>query len=352
LSKRLSYEHSNLTGEPFVEVTRGGTVESIHHVAACALDARRNVIFALGAIDVPVFLRSSAKPFIAAAALAAGARERFGLEPREIAVMAASHTGQKFHIGAVRSILQKIGLNEQALQCGVHAPYNAIAAAELAREGVESSAIHNNCSGKHAGILALCKTIGSDPATYMELGNRAQQQILAFCARLSGERAQDFPIGIDGCGIPVYATSLRNASLAFMRFATLEGLEDADAAALKAVRDAMVAHPEYVSGTGEFDTRFMQAGAGEVACKSGAEGVHGIALIGPGVGLTIKVLDGASRGRAPAVLGILRRLGLLSGAALTDLADFERPIVYNRAGRAVGEIRASSTIAVEKASTR
>lgn len=326
-------------------------VESFHHVAACAIDAEHKVIFSAGDIDAPVFLRSTAKPFIAATAIAAGARERFGLEPREIAVMAASHTGQAFHVEAVRSILAKIGMSESALQCGAHEPYNAQAAQQLREAGVTPGAVHNNCSGKHAGILALCKLIGADPATYLEVANPAQRRILELCARMSDQRVEDFALGVDGCGIPVYATPLRNAALSFMRLATLSGIEERDANALRLVRDAMIAHPEYVSGTGEFDTRLMTAGAGSVVCKGGAEGVHGSAFISRGVGLVCKVLDGASRGRAPAVLNALRQLGLLEERALTKLADLERPIVYNRAGRAVGEVRAASTVAIEKAST-
>jgi L-asparaginase II len=327
-------------------------VESIHHIAACVMDSTRSVTFSLGDIDAPVYLRSTAKPFIAAAAIAAGVRERFGLEPREIAVMAASHAGQPFHVDAVRSILQKIGLDESFLQCGVHAPYNAQAAQALEAAHVAPSAVHNNCSGKHSGILALCKVLGSDPRTYMELDNLAQQRILEMCGRMSGQDVDQFALGVDGCGIPVYATPLRNAALSFMRLATLDGIDERDAAALHIVRNAMVENPEYVSGTGEFDARLMQAGDGAIACKAGAEGVHGTAIINAGAGMALKVVDGASRGRAPAVLSILRRQGLLSEPALTKLADLERPIVYNRAGRVVGEVRAAGTFAVSKASTR
>lgn len=338
--------------EPYVEVTRGDLVESVHAIAACASDARGNVLCAIGDIDSPIFLRSTAKPFIAAAALAAGAAEQFGLEQREIAVMAASHAGQPFHVEAVRSILRKIGMDESALQCGAHAPYNAQAAHDLEAAGVQPSALHNNCSGKHSGILALCKIIGADPATYLEPSNPAQQRILEMCARMSDQRVEDFPLGVDGCGIPVYATPLRNAALSFARLASLEGIGESDARALRVVRDAMVAYPEYVSGTGEFDARLMEAAAGTLACKAGAEGVHGAALIDAGVGLVVKVGDGAARGRGPAVLSILRALELLPEAALTKLADLERPIVYNRAGRAVGEVRAARIFAIEKASTR
>lgn len=329
-----------------VEVTRGGTVESFHHVAACAIDAEQRILFSAGDIEAPVFLRSTAKPFIAAAAIAAGARERFGLEPREIAVMAASHTGEAFHVDAVQSILRKIGMDEDALQCGAHAPYNEQAALALRDAGVTPGAVHNNCSGKHAGILALCSILRADPSTYLDASNPAQQRILELCARVSGVRMEDFVLGIDGCGIPVYATPLRNAALSFMRLASLQDLGESDARALEIVRDAMIAHPEYVSGTGEFDTRLMNEGAGSLACKSGAEGVHGTAFIEAGVGMVCKVLDGAPRGRAPAVLAAIRSLGLLDEPALTKLADLERPIVYNRAGRAAGEVRAAGTVAV------
>jgi L-asparaginase II len=340
------------SGDPLtIQVTRGGLVESFHHVAACAMDAGQNVIFSTGDVDAPVYLRSSAKPFIAAAAIAAGAQERFGLEPREIAVMAASHTGQQFHVEAVRSILKKIGMDERALQCGVHAPYNYQAAQALLDRHEAPTQLHNNCSGKHAGILGLCKITGADPSSYLSASNPAQVRILEFCARMSGVRAGDFEIGVDGCGIPVYATPLRCAALSFMRLATLEGINESDARALAIVRDAMVHHPEYVSGNGEFDTRLMGAAGGRAACKGGAEGVHGSAFITRGVGLVCKVLDGASRGRAPAVLAVARHLDLLDEGALAELADLERPVVYNRAGRAVGEIRPASTVAIEKAST-
>jgi L-asparaginase II len=323
-----------------VEVTRGPLVESIHHVTACAVDGRGEVAFGAGDIEEPVFLRSSAKPFIAAAAVAAGVRERFALEPEEIAVMAASHFGEPFHVEAVRSILRKIGLDESALQCGTHLPYNEQAAAALQRYGVEPTPIFNNCSGKHAGILALCVAIGADPATYLEAENPAEREILEFCARVSDDDASTWPMGTDGCGIPVYGTSLRRAALSFARLATLDGISDGDAAALRIVRDAMVAHPQFVAGTGQFDTVLMQATHGSLACKGGAEGVHGVAAIDRRLGYVSKVCDGAGRARGPSTIAALSQLGVIDDAKATELARFGRPIVYNRAHRIVGEIRA------------
>jgi len=320
-----------------VEVTRGDLVESVHQVAVCAANPRGDVILQTGDIESPVFLRSSAKPFIAAAAIEAGVRETFDLEMREIAVMSASHAAEPFHIDAVRSILHKIELDESALQCGT-------------QEGRGRSPLYNNCSGKHAGILALCRVLGCDIATYMDVNNPAQQRILGFCARISDDDPASWPLGTDGCGIPVYATSLRKTAMAFARFASLSELDPRDAMALLVVRDAMVSHPEYVSGTIEFDTRLMAAAGGAIAAKSGAEGVHALSLIPVGIGLASKVLDGASRARGPATMAALAALGSPVADA-TDLGGFAAPIVYNRAGRAVGTIRAVAHFAVEQAST-
>ena len=328
------------SGEPFVEVTRGDLVESVHNVAACASDAKGVVHLQLGDIDTPIFLRSAAKPFIAAAAIAAGVREAFELSMEEIAVMAASHSGEPFHVDAVRSILQKAGVDEAALQCGTHYPYNEGAANTLRADGVSPSSLHNNCSGKHAGILALCKLMGADMRTYLDVDHPAQRAILAFCARMSDDDPSQWSIGVDGCGIPVYATSLRKGSLAFARFASLEGLESRDAMALLVVRDAMVSHPEYVGGTRTLDSDLMRVAGGSIAAKAGAEGVHGVAAIPQGLGFVSKVIDGSSRARGPSTIALLARLGVLDAERVAKLDEYARQVVYNRAGRVAGEVRA------------
>ncbi|HEY6325949.1 MAG TPA: asparaginase [Candidatus Cybelea sp.] len=324
-----------------VEVTRGDLVESVHEVSACAVDALGTTLYEAGDVDIPVYLRSAAKPFIAAAVIEAGAGDRFGFDAREIAVMSGSHAGQPFHVDAVRSILRKIGMQPSALQCGVHWPYDETTANALRRAGEEPTVLHNNCSGKHAGILALCEAAGADPATYLRADNPAQGRILEFCARLSDDDAATWPIAIDGCGIPVYATSLRKAALSFARFASLRGIDERAANALHAVREAMIAHPEYVAGTGQLDTELMLASEGNVAAKAGAEGVHGIAAIAQECGYVSKVVDGAARARGPSTVAALRGLGVLSGSQAAGLARFAAPSVYNRAGRVVGEVRVS-----------
>ena len=331
-----------LGGVPLVEVTRGGIVESVHAVAACACtpgDAAHPVL-ALGTIDVPVYLRSTAKPFIAATVVASGAVERFGLEAREIAVISASHNGEPEHVAAVRSILRKCGFTEADLHCGASPPSYAPAAAALAADGTPYSAVHHNCSGKHAGILALARSIGADPTTYLEPGNPAQVRILALCGRMSDEDPARFPLAVDGCGIPVYAITLRRAALAYARFATLENLSDEDASALARVRAALIAEPFYIAGTGRLDSNLIAVTAGKVVGKSGAEGVHGDALVERGLGLALKVIDGSRRAIPPATLALLRELDAVDARELAELAAFVHPPVLNTVGRTVGGLRA------------
>jgi L-asparaginase II len=316
---------SRISGPPYIEVVRGAAVESVHDVAACAVGPEELPIFALGDNHVPIYLRSAAKPFIAAAAVMAGVMEHFDLTQRELAVMVGSHEAEGFHLEAVRSILTKIGLEESALQCGPETPL--------------TDPICNNCSGKHAGVLALALAIGADPATYRDPRNQAQQLILDFCAAISGQPRSTMQIAVDGCGIPVYATPLYNAALAYHRLATLDVRSSAAAQALRRVRDAMIAYPEYMSGTGEFDAEVIRAFDGALVCKGGAEGVWGVAHIDRGIGLVIKVVDGNSRARPPAGLAAMRSIGLLDETQREQLRGFAEPLVYNKAGSVVGVIR-------------
>jgi L-asparaginase II len=323
-----------------VAVTRGPRIESIHNVAACACDVRGNVVLARGTIDEPFFLRSAAKPFIAAAAVLAGAADRFALDDRELAVMSASHGGEPFHVAAVTAILAKIGASVSDLQCGAHPPSYEPAANVLAEHGETPTALHSNCSGKHAGILALCRMLDVPLAGYLAAGHPAQRAILAMCERVSDDTFGPDRLGVDGCGIPVYATSLRNAARSFARLATLEEMDDADTAAVGRVRAAMLAAPEYVAGTGRFDTDLMRVTNGSIAAKAGAEGVHGDAMLPTGLGLVVKVVDGTRRATAPATITLLRELSALDSTQAAALETHARADVKNVAGRVVGEISA------------
>ncbi len=201
-------------------------------------------------------------------------------------------------------------MDPSALQCGVHWPYDEAAADALRRAGEAPTVLHNNCSGKHAGILALCKAIGADPATYLDAANPAQRRILEFCARLSDDDAATWPLGVDGCGIPVYATSLRKAALSFARFASLLGIATTrcEGPAYRARRDDR-AFRSTLPGPGQFDTELMIAGAGAIACKGrrGRRPRRG----GHPARLRLRRKGSRrhrSRARGPSTIAVLRRL--------------------------------------------
>lgn len=329
-----------LAGVPAVVVRRGTRVESVHNVAACVADVDGEVVLKAGTIESPVFLRSSAKPFIAAAAVRAGVLERFGFGERELAVMCASHNGEPGHVDVVAAMLERIGATVDDLACGAHAPSYEPAAAALRAQGERPTQLHNNCSGKHAGILALAKTIGAPFEGYLEASHPAERLILALCERVSDDVFAGDKLGVDGCGIPVYATTLRRAAISFARFATLHGVDDEDAIALARVASAMTTEPWYVAGTGRFDTDLMRASGGRVVAKAGAEGVHCDAILDAGLGLALKVVDGSRRAAAPAALAALDALRVLEPKAREALRQHAVAAVKNVAGRVVGEVAA------------
>lgn len=329
-----------LAGVPAVAVCRGTRVESVHHVAACVASADGTIVEKIGTIETPVFLRSSAKPFIAAAAVRAGVLEAFGFGDRELAVMCASHNGEPGHTEVVAAMLERIGARVDDLRCGVQTPAYEPAAAALAARGEAPTQLNHNCSGKHAGILAFAKLLGAPFEGYLEPSHPAQREILALCERVSDDTFDGDKLAVDGCGIPVYATTLRNAAMSFARFASLEHLDDDDAAALARVAAAMANEPWYVAGTGRFDTDLMRATHGRVVGKAGAEAVHCDALLDAGLGVALKVLDGTRRAAPPATIALLDRLRALEPDARAALEPHVRVAVRNVAGRVVGDVAA------------
>jgi L-asparaginase II len=327
-----------LAGVPAVAVRRGDRVESVHQVAACVAGVDGEIVLRVGTVETPVFLRSSAKPFIAAAAVRAGVLDAFGFGERELALMCASHNGEPGHAELAASMLDRIGASVDDLACGAHAPSYEPAAAALAARGERPSQLHNNCSGKHAGILALAKKLGAPFEGYLDPAHPAQRAILAICERVSDDTFAGDKLGIDGCGIPVYATTLRKAAVSFARLATLRGLDDADATALAQVASAMAAEPWYVAGTARFDTDLMRATGGRVVGKAGAEGVHCDALLDGGLGVALKVVDGSRRAAAPATIALLDALHALEPGVREALRPHAVVPVKSVAGRTVGEV--------------
>ena len=236
-----------------------------------------------------------------------GAADSLGLTDEELAVACASHNGEVPHLAAVHSILEKAGLSEEELQNGAHPPLYAPAAAELARSGEKPGVIHGNCSGKHAGMLAVCIYEGWETGSYRAPDHPLQRWILEIVARFCGMERDGILLGGDGCGVPVFGMPLKNVATGFARLATSENLAEDLAESAGRVRRAMREHPYMVAGTDRFDTTIMRGT--ELVSKSGAEAVF-CAGSPEGWGLALKISDGASRALRPAALTALARRGV------------------------------------------
>lgn len=307
-----------------VEVSRGGLVESRHRGAAAVVDAGGSLRAAWGNVDRLVFARSALKPIQALPLLSTGAAERFGLGDEEIALAAASHGGEPVHVERIAAWLARIGLGPEALECGTHPPKETEAQAGLIRSGAAPSALHNNCSGKHAGFLTTARHMGEAPAGYVHSDHPVQQRVAEAIGRLCGIDPGTAPCGIDGCAIPVLGLPLRALALGMARMADPEMLPPALAGAARRIVTAMIRHPYLVAGRERFDTVIMTALAGRAATKVGAEGVH-IAILpghgrGSGLGIAVKIDDGAGRA-AEAVMATLIRRFAGDHAALAAYAE-------------------------------
>jgi L-asparaginase II len=315
-----------------VEVTRGGRVESRHRGAGVAVDSDGGVVFAFGEVERPVFPRSAVKPIQALPLIESGAADRYGLSEQELALACASHSGEPAHVALAAGLLAKAGLDERALACGAHWPLSAAAGRALAREGVEPSALHNNCSGKHAGFLCVACAAGLPVAGYETAQHGVQREVKAALEQVCGERLGE--PGIDGCSIPAYAISLRGLASGFARMATGRGLAPARAAAARRLMAAMAAHPWLVAGTGRFDAQAMTALGGRVVTKTGAEGVFCAAIPELGLGLAVKADDGAGRAAEAMIAALIARF-------VETPEGFVRVVLRNWRGTEVGEVRAA-----------
>ena len=325
--------------EPLLEVTRGEIVESLHRGAIAAVAPDGRLVASVGDVERVCFLRSAAKPHQALPLVASGGADRLGVTDEEIALMAGSHGGERLHTDAVLRLLARAGLSETALGCGAHAPYNE--AARLALGSAEPCALHNNCSGKHAGMLAAAVAAGLPASGYLEIDHPIQRAILRTIARFSGVDEGEIGVGVDGCSAPIFAVPVRAQALMFARLVNPTGLGADDARAARRIARAMATHPEMVAATeGRIDTDLMRAAAGRLVAKAGAEGVYCIGIFPceaypDGLGVALKIEDGdpAGRARDPVVAEIVRQLlGL-------ELAAYAKRVIVNRRGAAVGALR-------------
>ncbi|MCZ6860497.1 MAG: asparaginase [Alphaproteobacteria bacterium] len=322
-----------------VEVTRGDEVESRHRGAIAVLDARGTVIAEWGDIGRPIYPRSAIKPLQALALLESGAAEAFGVNDEELALACASHNGEAKHVALAHAWLARIGLSESDLECGAHPPMGKAAEEALLRAGTEPGACHNNCSGKHIGMLTTARHLGVPSAGYIDADHPIQVAIRETLTELSDCELSLAPVGTDGCGIPTYAMPLRNLALAMARFAEPEASSSLRSAGAGRIRAAMAAHPFMVAGTGRFCGAVIEASGGTVLVKTGAEGVFVGAIPSRGLGFALKIDDGAKRASEVATAAVLRYLNLLEDEAIARLTDFTQPRLKNWRGCEIGRVR-------------
>lgn len=330
-----------MSTEPAVLVTRGGFVESVHHAAVAVVRSDGTLLYALGDPDWITFTRSSVKPFQALAVIESGALDEYGFTPRELALMCASHNGQTFHTATAAQMLERIGLGPDDLKCGIHMPVHAPTASAMRKAGEVATPLHNNCSGKHAGMLALSKYLGALGQDYRDIEHPVQQLNLLNLAALAEVAPASIPVAVDGCSVPTFALPLQAAARAFSRLADTRGLAPRRAQAIERVSTAMRTYPEMVGGDDRFDTWLMEHVPGIVS-KVGAEGYQGLAVRrgGEALGIVARIADGdvANRAQAPLVMELLAQLDVLP-KNLAGAERWQRGIVRNRHGTEVGDIR-------------
>lgn len=321
-----------------VELTRGELVESVHRGALAVVDAGGAVVASLGDIAAPVYSRSSLKPMQAMVLVESGAAEAFGLSDEEIALACASHSGEPMHTTRVAAWLQRLGLSEKDLACGAHPSRYEPVAEAMIRAHEKPTRLHNNCSGKHAGFLTVARHWDVATEGYERIDHPVQRAVAAVVKDLSG--AANLPYGIDGCAAPNFAASLTAFALGAARMASGKGLAKPRADAAKRILGAMITHPELMSGTGRVCATLIRASDGAAAVKTGAEGFFGGWITGRGLGIAIKIDDGAGRAAETVIAAVLEKLGLLGDGARTVL----RAPVLNTRGATVGERRPAQAL--------
>lgn len=332
--------------EPLVKVTRGGLTESRHRGHIIAVEPDGTLAATLGAPETVTYLRSSAKPHQAIPLIASGAADRFGFTEKEIALACASHSGEPIHTEVAGSILKRIGLEPEALKCGTHEPFSPEEARRLRDKGEKPSVLQNNCSGKHAGMLALALHLGAATETYDEASNPVQLVIGKTVSQFSGVPVEDLAVGIDGCGVPVFGITVKAMALMYARLvAPPAEFEDETRDACARIVSAMTTHPELIGGTADrLDTEIIRAAKGRLVSKVGAEGVYTVGILPcadwpRGLGLALKIEDGDDhRARPTVVIESLRQLGVLADESLEAVSRYAFFPVRNRRGDVVGEV--------------
>lgn len=326
-----------------VVVRRGSVAESRHRLQCAAVDVNGALVAGTPRAELVTMFRSAAKPFQLLPLVERGHADRFGFSDEQLAVMASSHTGSRDHVELVTGILARIGRGPDDLACGYHDPDDAISRDDIVRAGLPRTALYNNCSGKHAGLLALALAEGWPAEGYHRAEHPVQKLLLETLADVCGTGSTPLVPGVDGCSLPVYALPLTAMARGYAKLAAARPDGDGRARSLARIAQAMTAHPVAIEGRGRPCTVLMQATHGRLVAKHGAEGLLLVASRPDGIGVAFKCEDGTTRAVAPAAIAVLEHLGFLGelgDAEAAALAPLRRPIVTNVVGLEVGAIEA------------
>jgi L-asparaginase II len=327
-----------------VEQTRGGFVENRHRGAFVVCDGAGQVIAAAGDIDRPIFPRSAIKSIQALAIFTTGADMQFDLSNEELALACASHHSEDVHIAGVTSFLQHIGLEPADLECGAHQPNNSAAREALRHAGANPSPLHNNCSGKHSGMLAVARALGAETAGYVGREHPVQVEVRHVIETVTGAELSEDRCGTDGCSIPTWAAPLKSFARGFARMAAGADLPEDMAKASTRIFDAATAHPRLVAGAGHFDTLVMDAFGGRVMQKGGAEGVQCGAIRDQGWGYALKCDDGNMAASIAMAAELLLALADPDARQREVLNRFASKVIRNVRSLEVGEMRGTDEL--------
>lgn len=322
-----------------VHVYRGEYVESVHYGSIAVVDASGKLLASAGDPYLKTFIRSSAKPIQAMPIIFSGAHDKYNFTSDELALMCASHNGEELHVNTVRRILQKVGVPEEKLACGVHMPYYKPTTDQMIRDGIDPIPAQSNCSGKHSAMLALSAYYGWDLDTYIQVDHPVQQLMLDVMSDVSELPRDEFWIGIDGCGVPVFGMPLYNMALAYARLTKPETLQEKYRRPAEILTQAMYTSPMLVAGTGRFCTDLMTVMQGKVIAKAGAEAVYTVGIMDKGIGIAIKISDGGPRGKELAMMKALEDLGFINEEEIAQLEKYRYPIVKNNHQMIIGGMK-------------
>jgi L-asparaginase II len=322
-------------------VYRGGAVESSHSGHVAVVDAEGRLRYFYGDPYRMTYGRSVMKPIQAIPVITTGTAERFGLDEADLALCCGSHNGEQRHRARVYDMLRRAGQKEAVLQCGTHVPRDTESYHRLIREEKPLTPVYSNCSGKHAGMVATAVHMEEDLATYHLLDHPVQRRILDMVAEMTRYPRNRISIGVDGCSVPAHRLPLFHLAWAYARLAAPGSISPGHVreAAVR-IADAMTAHPEMVAGRGRYCTDLMEAFGGRIIGKLGAEAVYCVADRERGLGIAVKIEDGAERVLYTVVNEVLRQLRIGTDGALDRLAKYTAPDVKNMSGKAVGQIQA------------